>query len=250
MMTRWQIFCAVALRKLPSLMPKKNAIEIKVQELFNSYEIANSRFSNHELQLIEDAKPKNEDDHAVQLTLIETAQDREDLWNKERSEFQIGPYDDRLTKIQYIFIKQNFGSDPVPRWLLPQAEYDSKLDNSLLDTGRRALAQCLKINNGFTIVSKIPSSVYSYKYPKKIRERLNYDGAKVFFLKAHLDGASRSVLKAIDSDKNKDTDGCDKFKWLTRNEAFEQENKINLDYMRSLSQGLLHEDRVETVWKH
>lgn len=244
-MTRWQVFCAVALRKLPELIPKRNAIETKVQEIFSAWEVANSKFSNHEMDLMREAKAKESED-APSLTLIETAQDREERWNKEKADFTFGPYDDRLTKIQYIFVKQRFGSDPNVRWLLPQAEYNSDLDTTLSDTGRRAINEHLKIINGYKIVSKIPSSVYSYKYPKQIRDKLNYDGAIVFFLKAHLDGPSKTVLDALDNVKTRDSDGNDRLRWLTKNEAFD-EIKTDIRYLRSFSQGLFHEDRIDML---
>lgn len=247
-MTKWQVFCAVALRKMPDLIPRRNLIELKVQEIFNAYEIAMSKYSDHEMQHFEDMK--NKEDESVNVIIKETAQDREEQWSKELDKFTPGPYDERLTYVKYLFVRQNFGSDPTPRLLLPQAQYDCENDLDLLSTGRRALRETLNLTNGFTIVSKIPSSVYSYKYPKKVRASAGYDGAKVFFLKANLDRPSRSVLEAIGGvgDKAKSVANGEKgeeakFVWLTRSEAL---NRIGcLDYMKSFSRGLLHEDRVD-----
>lgn len=247
-MTRWQVFCAVALRKLPELMPKLTPIEARVQQIFDNWELANSKFSKHELQILEDAEAQNNQDESVNVILTETAQDREDRWSKERSSFSFGPYDDRLTRVQYIFVRQKFGSDPNAKWLLPQAEYNSDLDSDLNDTARRALSETLQINNGFRIVSKIPSSVYTYKYPKQVRERLNFHGAKVFFLKAHLDEPKKSVSDAIDSHKAKDKDGSDKLLWLTKDEAYEK-IKTDVKYLNSFSKGLFHEERIDTLHK-
>lgn len=233
-MTRWQIFSACALRRLPELVPQMDVIETRVQNIYNAYEVAQSKLSQHELQHIEDKRLKESDDPDV--IIKETAQDREDRWILEKSKFEFGPYDDRLTKVHYLFLKQKFGSDIKDQLLLPQAEYDAKQDQNLLETARRALLQSFNIYNGFKIVSKIPSSVYSFRYPKKITEMTGFHGAKVFFLKAHLDTPSDSVLAALDAAKNNN------IRWLTKSEAFEV---INRRYMTSLEQGLLHENRVD-----
>lgn len=236
-MPRWQIFCGVALRRLPELVPRMNSIESKVQEVYSAYEVAKSKFSNHELQHLEDLKLKDSDD--VDIVIKETALDKEDRWLKEKEGFQFGEYDDRLTYTHYLFLKQNFGTDIKSQWLLPQATYDSKLDENFLHTARRALKDSLGIINGYRIVSKIPSSVYSFRYPKKITQLTNYHGAKVFFLKAHLDSPTSDVLDAIDETKNRD-----KLKWLTRDEAL---TEVHKRYMKSLDGGLLCCKRISAV---
>lgn len=234
-MTRWQIFSAVALRRLPEVRPALDPIQSKVQQIFSAQELALSRYSKHEMQHIEDKKAReggNDD-----IITKETAQDLEDKWVKERSTFSFGPYDERLTLNQYLFLKQKFGSDIKDQWLLPQAEFDSDKDENLYDTARRALIELLNINTGFRLVSRVPSSVYSFKYPKKITESNGYTGAKVFFLKAHLDGPDATVLEAVDADKHND-----RLKWLTRLEAKEL---LPRRYMTSFGAGLLHENRVD-----
>lgn len=235
-MPRWQIFCAVAMRRLPELAPRMNPIESKVQEVYNAYEIAKSRLSKHEMEHLEDIKAKDSED--VDLVIKETALDKEDRWTKEKEIFQFGKYDERLTYTQCLFLKQKFGSDIKTQWLLPQATFDATLDQDLLQTARRALKDSLGIINGYRLISKIPSSVYSFRYPKKIVKETEYDGAKVFFLKAHLDSPSSTVLDAIDERKNKD-----KLRWLTISEAFKEVHKR---YMISLNQGFLHEKKVDT----
>lgn len=235
-MTRWQIFSACALRRLPELMPQADIIESRVQNIFATYEVARSKLSTHELQHLEDKRLKESDDPDV--IIKETAQDREDRWNAEKSKFEFGKYDDRLTKVHYLFLEQKFGSDIKDQLLLPQAEYDAKQDQNLLDTARRALLQSFNIFNGFRIVSKIPSSVYSFRYPKKIVQMTGFDGAKLFVLKAHLDSPSDKVLEALNGTNN------NRIRWLTKDEAFKV---VKRKYMISLSQGLLHENRVNTT---
>lgn len=216
-------------------MPRRDPIETKVQDVFNSWEIARSRLSQHELQHLEDIRLKDSTD--VDVIIKETAQDKEDKWLKERSTFEFGAYDERLTKIQYLFVKQKFPNESEGRWLLPFALFDSQQDQHLLDTARRALKESLNIFNGYKIVSKVPSAVYTYKYPKSIAKLTNHGGAKVFFLKAHLDSPSPAVLEAVDSSKS-----SDRLQWLTRDEAVDC---IDKKYLSSLSQGLLHERRVD-----
>lgn len=233
-MTRWQVFSAVALKRLPELRPQKDLIETKVQQIFDAYEVAKSRYSKHELQMIEDKKALESEDSDI--VVKETAQDREDRWLKDASTFVPGNYDDRLAKTQLMFIKQKFGSHNKDQWLLPQLAYDENQDGNLVDTARRALRESLSIVNGFTIVSRIPISVYSFKYPKKVVPITGYDGAKVFFINAHLDQPSPQVLEAIDAVKN------DNLKWLTGSEAY---TLVAKGYMKSLSSGLLSEKRVD-----
>lgn len=235
-MTRWQIFSACALRRLPELVPQMDAIESRVQNVYNIYEVARSKLSKHELQHLEDKRIKDLDDPDV--IIKETAQDREDRWLAEKAKFEYGKYDDRLTKVHYLFLEQKFGSDIKDQLLLPQAEYDAKQDQNLLDTARRALLKSFNIHNGFKIVCKIPSSVYSFRYPKKIVQMTGFDGAKVFFMKAHLDTPSDIVLDAVDCSKN------NKIKWLTRDEAFKA---VHQKYMTSFNECLLHEKRVDAV---
>lgn len=234
-MTRWQIFSAVALRRLPELMPKKDPIELRVQQIFDAVEASKSRYSKHEMQHIEDIRIKESGE--TDVVVQETAQDREDRWMKEKAEFQFGQYDDRLTKTQYLFIYERFGTDIRDQWLLPQATFDRNLgDLNLLDTARRALKDSLNIVNGYRITSKIPSSVLSIKYPHKVRKLVGYDGAKLFFLKANLDQPDSSVLAAIDPTENA------KLKWMTRDEAL---SNVSKTYLRGLSLGLLREQRVD-----
>lgn len=241
-MTKWQVFSAVALRRLPELLPKRDQIEIKVQHTFDLWENAKSRYSKHELRHLEDKRLEGGEDNNV--IIKETAQDIEDVWLKEKAKFQFSEHDDRLSKTQYLFMKIKFGTDSKEQWLLPQAQFDRKLgDIDLMDTARRALKESLNIVNGYRILSKIPSSVYSFKYPKKVASMTGHDGAKVFFIKADLDLPDASALQAIDSTKS------DKITWVTRDEALDI---VKRKYMMDFSRGLLHEKRVDVnkVLKH
>lgn len=234
-MINWQVFSAVALRRLPLIEPQMNPIELRVQQVFSAWEVANSKLSQHEVQHLEDIR--NRDDPDSEVIIKETAQDKLDAWSKEKSTFEFVKHDDRFTKTEYLFVKQKFGTDIKDQWLLPQASYDSEKDENLLDTARRALLDTVNIFNGYRIVSKIPSSVYSFKYPKKIVNLTGYHGAKVFFLKAQLDSPSVQVLENVDSAKNNN------LKWQTREEAFKL---AKLKYMKSFNEGLLTENRVDT----
>jgi hypothetical protein len=235
-MIRWQVFSAIALRRLPELIPKKDAIETKVQGIFQAYEAAKSTYSQHEMQHLEDSKAKDSED--IEVIIRETAQDREDRWLKEKSEFKFAEHNDRLSKMQYLFVYKKFGTDIKDQWLLPQATFDRELgDTNLLDTARRALKNDLNVVNGYRIISKIPSSVCFFSYPRKVQKMTGYHGAKVFYLKAHLDSPSSSVLEATD-----DSNNSSGLKWMTREEAL---SNVSKTYIRALSLGLLHEDRVD-----
>lgn len=234
-MNKWQIFSAIALRRLPELMPMKDPIEAKVQQTFEAYEAASSRYSQHELQHLEDIRGKESEE--TDVIIKETAQDQLDRWVKEKSEFKFGQYNERLTKLQYLFMQARFGSDIKDQWLLPQATFDRKLgDQNLLDTARRALKNSLEIVNGYRIITKVPSSICIVNYPKKIQTMTGFVGAKIFYLKAHLDLPSASVLEALDDTKN------EKLRWMTRDEAVKD---VSGAYIRGLCSGLLHEDRVD-----
>lgn len=55
---RWQIFSAVALRRLPVLMPKPDPVEQRVQEIMNRWEVSKSKLSSFELEHLENLKLK------------------------------------------------------------------------------------------------------------------------------------------------------------------------------------------------
>lgn len=233
-MSRFQIACAVALRQLPELIPKRDAIEVKVQRVFDAYESSQSSYSDHEMQHLED-KQTAEDSSSTRI-IKETAQDKLDRWRKEKSQFRYAEHVERMSKFRYLFIKSKFGSDIKDQWLLPQAFFDRELDDhDLMDTARRALREKLNIINGYTIISRIPSSHYKFFYPKKVRDEVGADGAIVFFLKANLDRPSDHVRQMVFPDKS------DKLAWMTKDEATKVVHK---DYIHRLALGLLHEDRV------
>lgn len=216
---------------MPELLARPDPIEAKVQEIFNRYEVAKSRLSSHELQHIQDLKIK--EDPNSEVIIKETAQDREDRWIREMSEFKFAPHDERLTYTQYLFVKQKFGTDMKDQWLLPQASYDHQQDANLLQTARRALKEMLDLVNGYVVIGKVPSSHYSFRYPRKIAQTTGFVGAKVFFMKANLDNnANKLALKSLDKDR---------FRWLTEAEAQETVHKR---YMNSFSRGLLSEKRL------
>lgn len=233
-MGRWQIYCAIMLRRFPEIVPKMDPIQAKVHDIFWRYEVAKGKLSDHELQHIEDTKLIESNEESV--TIRETAQDRDDKWTKEKSEFKFAEYNDRLSYTKYMFRKQKFGpTDDTERWLLPQTSYDDKIDSNLLETARRALKEQLNVVNGYRVISKIPSSCYHFNYPKKLVSTIGYQGAKVFFIKAVMDAnPSSSVLKALE-------DG-DKVKWATLEEAQEFVGK---DYLQGMRKGLLSERRVD-----
>lgn len=222
-MTRWQIFTAVALRKMPELLARPDPIEAKVQSIFSTYEIAKSRYSEHEILGTQD---------------IQAAKDKEDLWSKEAIGFKAAPYDDRLTYTQYLFVKQKFGTDLKDQWLLPQASYSSGQDADLSDTARRSLRETLNVINGYVFLGRVPSSHYTFRYPRKIAQSTGYIGAKVFFMKANLNKPSQSVLEALD--ETSDSNGH--LKWLTEQEAHQAVHK---KYMASFARGLFSEERVD-----
>lgn len=236
MVGRWQIHAVLVLRRLPELFPKPDPILSKVQEIFNAHEVALSKFSDHEMQHMAETKPKD-DDEETEVSLNETAQDKLDRWTKEKSQFTFAEYDHRLAQTQYLFTKQKFSkSDDIERWLMPQIEYNSQLDSTLLDTARRAIKEQLGVETGYKVISKIPSSCYSFNYPKKLVDEIGYRGAKVFFIKALLDKPNASVLKAIDDSKN------DNLKWSTIEEA---SIFVKSKYLKGLQKGLLSEKSVD-----
>lgn len=233
-MNRWQIFSAIAIKRLPELKPQADPIEARVQHVFTAYEMACSRYSEHELQILEDKRLAESQD--ADIVIKETAQDREDNWLKNSTSFAPGQYDERLTKLQLLFIKSKFGSDIKDQWLLPQLAYDSQKDETLIETARRALRESLNIINGYTIVGKVPMSVCSFKYPQKVVPLTGYQGAKVFYINAHLDQPSPQVLEALDPVRNSN------IKWWTIEEAT---GSVEKDYLKSLVSGLPSEARVD-----
>lgn len=235
-MTRWQTFGAVIFRRLPETIPQRDPIQIRLQQIFDHYEWSKSRYSQHELQHIQDIKVKKGEE-VTDVISNETAQDREDRWSREKEQFKFAPYDHRLSVTQYLFVKSKFGSDIKDQWLLPQTTFDRNLgDINLIDTARRAIKDSLNIVSGYKVVSKVPSSVHSFKYPKKVQQMTGFDGATIFYLKAHLDQPNASVQQAIDTSSN------ERLQWVTLDEATKIVGK---HYLRGLSAGLLHEKQVD-----
>ncbi|KAK6045184.1 hypothetical protein COOONC_17311 [Cooperia oncophora] len=88
-----------------------------------------------------------------------------------------------------LIVRQRFGQENYKSpWILPQLKHES--GETLRETAERCLRQVANdIKASF--YGNAPFAVFSHKYPKPLSQRLEKDGAKIFFLNAVLDLAVR-----------------------------------------------------------
>ncbi|XP_029112143.1 large ribosomal subunit protein mL46 [Scleropages formosus] len=198
--SRWKLFGAVCLQRLPVLSQKPTPLEERFGELVHQLDLENSLYSDHELRLQEEAErmsrkkddyDSDEEDSAHQDII--TAEDLEDSWEQrlkkvrtslvfqEMDEKNLSCVDRCLSDNLMLLAKQRVGEEDL--WLLPQQPWEA--GETLRQTAERALASLPGADFKATFLGNVPCGVYKYKFPKDIRTE-SCVGAKVFFFKALL----------------------------------------------------------------
>lgn len=222
-------------------------------------EIQQSLYSDHEIKHLEDVKraerladkTKDVDEKDIEAVAKQTAQDYEDVSTKELSEAKfasrttlqdkdVSSINRCLDRRLLLMTKNQLGNHSCP-WLLPMTRFNETDHDSLRTTAEEAISLTL----GDAYLDKIvflgnsPSSVYSYRYPIKIRSGLDgKEGGRIFFFKATIKNPRKFSMK----DVNKEL----QYQWLTREEAKALLTKEgNKRYWNRLSDGLLYESHEE-----
>ncbi|XP_037582911.1 39S ribosomal protein L46, mitochondrial-like [Dermacentor silvarum] len=242
----WDLVGAVALERKPVIMPELNALEKKYLEVLRSIEVEGSLLSDHELQLLEDKKKREDPEEGVAIK-VQTAQDIEEEWTKKAKEFKPAS---RLTEADskgdtrttqrcldqalLLVVNQQLGKGH--RWILPQALHAN--GETMRQTAERALTEvCGPALEAF-FLGNAPAGCYSYNYPPEFQKN-GIQGAKVFFFKAQLKNGALSV-----SDLKKLTK-ADDFAWLTYKEL---SSKMLPRYCKAVQSFLMVPE--ETPYQH
>lgn len=113
------------------------------------------------------------------------------------------------------------------KWMLPQERNEE--GETMRQTAERALLAAISEEAKVRFMGNAPCTVYTYLYPKVIREKLKADGAKTFFFKAQFLDGNVAINKDIIAD----------YEWLNRNEL---ETVLEKLYWQKLRQSLLLEN--------
>ncbi|KAK6746938.1 hypothetical protein RB195_000281 [Necator americanus] len=229
--TRWDVVVSVALSRPQIIAPPMTEIEKNFQRLQLEEEREKSLLCDFELKSLSDekliakraelereGKELSELDEQIGITNAQI----EDEWNKEGEQLMesLGlnnPHssedkDERslrrmLDRKLLLIVRQRMGqANYESPWILPQTKHLP--GESLRETAERCLNE---IASGVkaSIYGNAPFAVFSHKYPKPLKNRLESEGAKIFFYHAVLTpGSQFSPIK----------DEVVDYKWVVREE--------------------------------
>ena len=258
--SKYDLYSAVCLERLPLITPELNVIQSAMRDALHKHEIARSLYSDHEMKHFEDvrraerlaSKTGEIDEKDIENASKQSAQDFQDISLKELEE---ATFAGRRTKEEndkkslnrwldkrLLLLTKAHLSQSRP-WLLPMAKHDMKKSDSLRSTAEQAIRD----NLGEQFLPQIvfngnsPTSVYSYRYPIKIRSSMDgKEGGRIFFFKAHV--VNHKKFSKIEGIKNPD------YLWLSRQEAKELIlSEDNRRYWNRLEDGLLFESLGEDI---
>ncbi|KAI1287290.1 39S ribosomal protein L46, mitochondrial [Halotydeus destructor] len=224
-----------------------------MNELFAKYEVIHSLYSDHELKHFEDlarakrlASGKEVDEKDVENASKQTAVDFEDASNLELKGFRFAQYSqeqesnsDKTSLDRYpdrrLILATKLKQGNTSRWLVPTSKWKS--DETLRQTAERALASiCKEPSLQVKFLGNCPAAVYSYNYPKPLRDSEKADGAKIFFFKAQVTGGNLDA-----NTLNKES--VEDFQWLNRTEYRELMISQNQRrYWNAINGSLLYEE--------
>lgn len=237
---KWNLVSSVCLQRKPLLNKEMKDIEKQVQQFLFQLETEKSWKSDWELEIEKDVKYLQQikeskgSDGSLQVG-HKMRSDWEDEWKAELSNFSL---QSRITEADkkndlkswyrlldstliLVVQKENCGN----RWILP---YGSCLKGETMrQAAERVLTECGG-NLKAQFYGNAPCGYFKYKYPKAMREKMGFDGDKVFFYKAYLTGGDLQSGSAL-----KD------FKWVPRNQL---RSTLPEDYGRSVEMFLIDEN--------
>ncbi|KAM5169972.1 large ribosomal subunit protein mL46 [Mantella aurantiaca] len=197
----WILHGAVCLKRPAVVSPRKTPLQEEVADLLHQIELERSLFSDHEIQLIEDAihlrrkqSDNYDDDFDSESKDIVMAQDLEDTWEQKWKSFKFASRtteadekNDRsslnrqLDNTLVLLVKERFGNEDV--WMFPQLAWQA--GETMRQTAERALSALSGNRTEANFFGNAPCGFYKYKFPKTMRTE-DTVGAKVFFFKAML----------------------------------------------------------------
>ena len=244
------------------ISPQLNIIQSSMKEAMMRNEVAKSLYSDHELRHLEDvrraerlaSKSTEVDEKDLEHASKQTAQDFEDI---SAQELNAASFAGRTTKADkdndvhslkrcldrrlMLVTKVPLGQETC-HWLLPMILHsEDGTSQSLRQTAERAIS-CLSdsLLDNLVFLGNCPSSVYSYRYPSKIRSTMDgKEGGRIFFFKAQVKNSKKFTGKEI---KGQD------YQWLTREEAANlMSTQGTKRYWNCLSNAFLFESMGEDI---
>ncbi|XP_077329445.1 large ribosomal subunit protein mL46 [Lithobates pipiens] len=197
----WILHGAVCLKRTAVLSPRKTEMQKEVADVLQQIELEKSLYSDHEIQLIEDAlnlQRKNsghyDDDFDSDSKDIVLAQDLEDSWEQKWKMFNSTPriteadqkndrssLNRKLENSLVLLVKERLGNEDI--WMFPQMAWQA--GETMRQTAERALSTLSGNGTEANFLGNAPCGFYKYKFPKTMRTE-DTVGAKVFFFKAML----------------------------------------------------------------
>ncbi|XP_075063856.1 large ribosomal subunit protein mL46 [Mixophyes fleayi] len=197
----WRLHGAVCLKRPAVVSQTKTAFQQEVEDMLQQIELEQSLYSDHELQLIEDAErlrrkqsdTYDSDDEAEDQDIV-TAQDLEDAWEQKWRSFKFAPrvteadkkndqssLNRKLENTLFLLVKEKIGNEDI--WMFPQMEWQT--GETMRQTAERVMSNLSGDHTKAHFVGNAPCGFYKYKFPKSLRSEYMV-GAKVFFFKAFL----------------------------------------------------------------
>ncbi|VDL74727.1 unnamed protein product [Nippostrongylus brasiliensis] len=103
-----------------------------------------------------------------------------------------------------LIVQQRFGQDGYKSpWILPQLRHQS--GETLRETAERCLREVAEGVQA-TLYGNAPFAVHTHKFPKPLKQKLNKDGAKIFFYHAVVPPSSTFLPKKKEELQCFDTD--------------------------------------------
>ncbi|XP_073474532.1 large ribosomal subunit protein mL46 [Aquarana catesbeiana] len=197
----WILHGAVCLKRAAVLSPRKTEMQQEVADLLQQIELEKSLYSDHEIQLIEDAinlqrkhSGQYDDDFDSDSKDIVLAQDLEDSWEQKWKTFNPAPriteadkkgdrssLNRKLENSLVLLVKERLGNEDL--WMFPQMAWQA--GETMRQTAERALSTLSGNSTEANFLGNAPCGFYKYKFPKTMRTE-DTVGAKVFFFKAML----------------------------------------------------------------
>lgn len=234
---KWDLVSAVCVERKPILTPALSDIENTMLTMLKQRELEESSFNDHEVRHRQDLeraerKKRGEADLDVDASTI-TALDVEDGWKKDTMDFVPAS---RLTEAdkkndvrstqrkldETLRLIVNVKTDEETFWQVPRTIREE--GETMRQAAERALTETCGKGLSVDILGNAPWSFFKYKYPRKIQEKNERVGAKVFVFKGYL---ANEVKPEIKSD----------FQWATLEEmetCLSESNEVGKKTFRAL----------------
>jgi len=232
---QWQLMVSVCLTRMNKVTRELSELEKRYACMQEEMELEESAYNNYEIKKSglealaaeKDGKLSEEREREVRAATFDLGllQDEEEYWAKELSDAVLAPRktnDDilnnynslnrKLDDILYLVVKDR--NLIVGNMLYP---YSCLEEEETLRSGAERLLTSYNLNESSVFFSNAPVGVLKVAYEENDERSTVYQGAKLFFMKAHL---HKPVSEAIDN-----------VEWLTLKELSERTDK---DYFKKV----------------